>query len=236
MTIDYLNARYLPGAKLVSAHAEVWARIGEAGAFWTGSERVALVAESRRACGCTLCKRRRASASPFSVVGDHDDAARLLPPAAVELTHRLTSDPGRLTRRWFDQLLSAGLDARAYVDAVGVIASSVVIDTLHRALGLNAPALPDVQTGAPSRVSNPDARDEGAWVPIAPRESDAPTATRLPAVPNIARALSLVPDALSLFFRTFMPHYQLIGCDLAINRSEVEFVAARVSALNECFY
>jgi alkylhydroperoxidase family enzyme len=236
MTIDYANARYAPPASLVAAHSDAWTRIGRAGAFWSGTQRAALVAESRAALRCSLCERRQAALSPFSIDGRHDGASGHLPSTAVELAHRLTSDPGRLTRRWFDRLRAAGLDAGAYVEAVSVIASGVVIDTLHRALGVELAPLPEDQSDGPNGVSNLLARDEGAWVPIAPRDSDAPTATRLPAVPNIARALSLVPDAVSLFFRTFTPQYQLTGGNFAISRSEVEFVAARVSALNQCFY
>jgi len=236
MTIDYANARYAPPAALVAAHADAWTRIGRAGAFWTGTQRAALIAESRAALHCSLCERRRAALSPFSIDGRHDGATGDLPSTTQELAHRLTTDPGRLTRRWFDRLLAAGMNIGAYVEAVSVIASGVVIDTLHRALRVEPAPLPDAQAGEPNGASNPHARDEGAWVPMVPRDSDAPTATRLPAVPNIARALSLVPDAVALFFRTFMPHYQLTGGDYAISRSEVEFVAARVSALNQCFY
>jgi hypothetical protein len=235
MAITYANARYAPPLPLIEAHADAWSRIGAPGAFFTASERTALVAESRHALECRLCERRRASLSPFTFDGDHDVATDL-PLPAVELAHRLASDPGRLTRRWFDGLRRAGLDVRAYVEAASVVATAVVVDTLHRALGLNAPALPSPRDGAPSGVWNDATRDEGAWVPIAPRPSDEPTATRLPAVPNIARALSLVPDAFALFFRAFGPHYRLTGGQFAIGRPQVEFVAARVSALNQCFY
>jgi|SRR5262245_7596799 len=235
MTIDYANARYAPPATLIEAHSDAWSRIGAAGGFWSAAERVAFVAESRRALDCALCNQRGASLSPYTVEGEHDCISSL-PRAAVELCHRLTTDPGRLTRRWFEGLLTTGLDARHYVDAVSVIASSIVIDGLHRMLGVALPSLPRPRSGAPSGVSSAAARDEGAWVPIEPRATAEPTDTRLPAVPNILRALSLVPDAVALFFRTFMPHYRLSGGNFAISRPEIEFVAARVSALNQCFY
>lgn len=235
MGIDYGNARYAPPARLIEAHADAWSRIGHAGAFWSAAERVAFVAESRRALACTLCERRRAAVSPFTVHGGHD-AASESPTSAVELSHRLATDPGRLTRRWFEGLLAAGLDAKRYVEAVSVITSSVIIDTLHRALGVDPPALPELHDGTPSGVFDPAARDEGAWLPMTPRASAAAAQTRLPAVPNILRALSLVPDAVALFFKVFAPHYRLSGGNFALRRVEIEFVAARVSALNQCFY
>ncbi len=60
--------------------------------------------------------------------------------------------------------------------------------------------------------------------------------TGLPTVPNIGRAMGLVPSAGALFFTTFYPHYQLTDINLSISQAQAEFVAARVSSLNECFY
>ena len=62
------------------------------------------------------------------------------------------------------------------------------------------------------------------------------TDTGMPAVPNIARSLGLVPGAVALFFGTFRPHYALQDIPLAISQAQAEFIAARVSALNQCFY
>jgi hypothetical protein len=60
--------------------------------------------------------------------------------------------------------------------------------------------------------------------------------TGLPAVPNIFRAMGLVPDAVALFFSTFRPHYALKDIELSISQAQAELVASRVSAWNECFY
>ena len=58
----------------------------------------------------------------------------------------------------------------------------------------------------------------------------------LPRAPNIGRAMGLVPSAVALFFLTFRPHYALRDVPLAISQAQAEFIASRVSALNECFY
>lgn len=235
MTIDYRGARYRPHATLVQAHADAWARIAEPGAFLDGVQRVALIAESRRALGCDSCERQRRSLSPFAIDVRHDAADDLSEPA-VELAHRLASDPGRLTRRWFGRVIDAGLSVGGYVEAVSVIAASVVIDTLHRALGVAVPELPAVRPGTPSGRYERNVADEGAWVALRPRDSDTPTDTGLPRVPNIARALSFVPDAVALFFGVFAPHYRLTDLGFAISQPEAEYVAARVSMLNQCLY
>ncbi len=219
---------------LKQAHAAAWRRIGVAGDFFSGSARAEMVRSAREALDCPLCAQRTSALSPNAVSGAHRGNAKLDDPI-VELIHRLVTDPGRLTRAWFDGVLNDGVSPAAYVEVVSVVASSVIIDTLHRALGLERPALPAPQPGDPRGEYNAHAVDAGAWLPLL----DAPTAmgsAGLPQVPNIARALGLVPSALELFFGTFRPHYALQALPLSISQTQAEFVAARVSAINECFY
>lgn len=219
---------------LRTAHTNSWRCIGAAGAFWTGSQRVAMVAEARHALGCDLCTRRQAALSPFTENGDHDSVADLQP-AVVELVHRIRTDPGRLTKSWYDGIIGAGISQGEYVEAVSVVTSSVIIDTLHACLGLPLAELPAAQPGDPDGQIDENAVDEGAWVPITAASQEL-TDTGLPAVPNIARAMGLVPGAVALFFGTFRPHYALRDIPLAISQAQAEFIASRVSALNQCFY
>jgi len=150
------------------------------------------------------------------------------------MIHRIRTDPGRLTPAWFNQITQV-ISKPTYVEIVSVVTSSVIIDTLHNALGFGLPALPQPGKGQPSGEQNPLAIDDGAWLPILDAPADMAD-TGLPQVPNIARALGLVPSALELFFSTFRPHYALKDIALSISQSQAEFVAARVSAINECFY
>ena len=61
---------------------------------------------------------------------------------------------------------------------------------------------------------------------------------------NVVRAMSLVPEAVRLLKTLSAAHYvamDLVGQpgtngDRAISRPQIELVAGRVSALNECFY
>ena len=222
---------------LRQAHAAAWHSIAGPGAFWTGAQRVAMVAEARAALSCPLCTDRKAALSPAAVRGKHDQATGL-GPVAVDLIHRLRTDPGRLTKSWFDALMSAGISPQAYVEIVSVVTSSVIIDTLHQSLGLAPPPLPDAEAGQPSGHCNADAVDAGAWVPVLDAEQTLPEASALslPRIPFILRAMGLVPSAVALFFQTFRPHYALSNIPLSISQAQAEFTAARVSALNQCFY
>ncbi len=218
---------------LKAAHESSWQRISEPGAFWDAQQRVAIVEEARAALECDVCTARKAALSPNAIVGPHD-AATQLPTAAIDAIHRLRTDPGRITHAWFEQI-TAELQAEAYVELVSVVNSSVIIDTLHRALDLAPPELPRPAPGAPNFERNPDATDIGAWVPVLAADTEMAD-TGLPQVPNIARSLGLVPSAVQLFFNTFRPHYALKDIDLSISQAQAEFVASRTSAINECFY
>jgi hypothetical protein len=80
---------------------------------------------------------------------------------------------------------------------------------------------------------------------LAPEDASGPEADLyggLAFVPNIARALSQVPDHARLLQTETRSHYVSLE-DLAnpkvgrdLDRLQIELVAARVSALNECFY
>ena len=105
-------------------------------------------------------------------------------------------------------------------------ASSVIVDTFTQGMGLDMPELPEPVSGAPTLTRSDDVEDAGAWLPLA-RQGRA----------NILRSLGLVPSALKLFFATFGRSYFMApDSHFALDRAQVELVAARVSAVNECFY
>src|SRR5262245_6589345 len=90
-----------------AAHTRFWQRLAAPGTWWTGTERVAIAAEVRQVRHCALCQARKAALTPAAVEGHHDHLGAL-PDAAVDVIHRVTSDPGRLSHQWFEQILAAG--------------------------------------------------------------------------------------------------------------------------------
>ena len=100
---DYTRAALPVRSDITTAHARAWRRLGRAGSWLTGAERLAVAAEVRQAGHCGLCAERRAALSPYAVAGSHDHVAAL-PEAWVEAVHRIASDPGRLTHTWFDEV------------------------------------------------------------------------------------------------------------------------------------
>ena len=207
------------------AHRATLRAFGEPGAWWSGEDRLAIVRATRKAPHCSLCVQRGEALSPGDVRGEHDDDGKL-PPIAIEAVHSIRNDSGRLTRRWFDHVIDMGMPTEAYVELVAVSASSVVVDTFAQGIGHDLPALPDAATGSPSFERSDDVVDAGAWLPLA-REGRA----------NILRSLGLVPSAPRLFFNAFgSSYYMRPDSRFALGRPQVELIAARVSAVNQCFY
>lgn len=233
-------------ADLAAAHRRARDHLARPGTWWSGAERVALMVEARNAPQCKLCRARKEALSPTVISGAHDSLGELSD-IAVEVVHRIRTDPGRLTRGWFDDVIRAGLSPERYVEIVSVVAHTVALDTFARGVGLAGLPLPRPSDGAPSRYRPPGAKPGPAWVPWIESEdlTDAEAGIypmgRPPA--NIHRAMSLVPPEVGSFF-DLCEHMYFGPLEMrdfehefrAITHAQVELLAARVSALNRCFY
>jgi len=120
-----------------------------------------------------------------------------------------------------------------YVETVALVVQTVPIDLLCDLLGRPRQDLPVPRTGEPSRVVPDGLGQEGAFVPWAVDGWLGP---------NVARALSFVPEDNSRHMGIVMSMYsgqhfeEMVWRHRALSRPQVELVAARTSAVNECFY
>lgn len=232
-------------ADLVECHRFLLDHIRSPGTWWSGEERLALAAEGRAASGCGLCRDRKAALSPGAVSGRHDSTG-FFEESVVDAVHRIRTDSGRLSKAWFERVCSGGLDEGRYVELVSVVSLLAGLDFFARALGVPPLALPAALPGEPTRRWPESARRGTAWVPvIAPEDARGPEADlygAAPFVPNIIRALSLVPDEARALQRSSNAHYLPVAqiedpsARRALDRMQMELVASRVSALNQCFY
>src|SRR5262249_8432268 len=103
-----------------ATHTRFWKRLASPGAWWTGTERVAIAAEVRQARHCAFCQARRQALTPAAVEGEHGHGGAL-PDAAVEVIHRVVTDPGRLSRKWCQETLAAGSSAERCVEVNGTL-------------------------------------------------------------------------------------------------------------------
>jgi hypothetical protein len=228
-----------------AAQRALWEHIGAAGTWWTGAQRVAIAAAARQADDCQLCAARKSALSPAAVPGKHHGAG-VLPSNVVDVIHRVRTDPARLSRSWFDAVIAGGLDVAPYVELIAIVTMVTGVDYFAHSLGIGRFPLPPPRYGAPARHLPASAKPGTAWVPmIAPEDAGGVESDLYPPgmmIPNIARALSFVPAEARMLQTLAAAHYlpvEQIGdptARRALNRMQMELIAARVSALNECFY
>ena len=243
--IDYGSGGIEVRESLVAAQRRAWDRLGAPGTWWEGEARIAIARETRQAPACRYCADRKAALSPYALDGEHD-AATGLPPVLVDVIHRIRTDATRLTEQFYNEAIAGGLTDGEYVEAVGVMANVITIDSFCDALGVPRFDLPPPQPGEPTRNRPAGAKPGLAWVPtVAPEDVTDAEAGMYDGLAgmNIHRALSLVPAEVVGFFDIDAEHYlpDSLLRDFGnehrdLTHAQIEFLAARVSALNQCVY
>jgi alkylhydroperoxidase family enzyme len=243
--IDYAGAPYPIREDFAAAHNRYWKSLGAPGSWLTAVQKIAVAREVRQAHQCSLCRRRKEALSPYAVDGAHE-AASDLSDVMVEVIHRITTDPGRLTKTWYDGIIRQGLSEEAYVEILGTLVEVFLIDEFCRGIGVPPNELPEPQPGEPSRYRPAKARHDGAWVPMLPDDGASGAESDLwhGRTGRVIRALSLVPDEVRAMLDLLIVHYLdnnriwdvTSSPKGTLTRIQTEVVAARVSALNGCFY
>lgn len=242
--LSYAGAPVSIRADLTESHRALWHHIAAPGTWLDGRTRVAIVAETRNASGCELCRERKSALSPYAVEGTHDHLGDL-PASIVEMIHRIATDSARLRKSWYQGLIETGITEAQYVEVLGVMVSAISVDTFTRAIGMAPPTLPEPRHGEPSRERPANASQGAAWVPWIAREdaADEDLKTFGPEAANVRRALSLVPAEAHRFMGLGAVQYlsaaQMSDFDndpRALDRQQIELIAGRVSAINQCAY
>ena len=206
---------------VTEAHKKSWDSISRAGSFWTGKERVEIAEQARSS-------RVQRNQLPFN---------RTHPPSTLnketlDAARTIAADAKKIDSSWARQLVSR-LGSGAYVEIVSIVATVTAIDTFSEALGRPTEKLPSPNPGKSTGEQISNIADIGAYVPMLEPWKG----------PNVGRALSLVPEANSLFMSNVLQMYTSSGggfsdmiWDGPLSRPQAELLAARVSAINECFY
>jgi hypothetical protein len=243
---DYSTAAISIRSDIATAHADYWQKLAQPGSWWTGTERVAIAAESRNALACEYCNARKQALSPNSVTGEHLNEGHL-PDSAVDSIHRIITDQARITKSYVEDNVATGLSKELYVELVGVVVAVFSIDEFHRAMGIDLELLPDPAAGEISRYRPEVLSEDVGFVPTVPPEGGVGNEADLwPSgrSANVIRALTLVPDALRDWRALAGAHYLSFAAmrnfvkdeARSLNRMQMELIAGRVSSINECFY
>lgn len=223
MNFDYSRHGYAVSDFIVQAQRVVWQRLAGPGSWWTGPQRIEMARLVRAA-------RSQRNDPPWLRQGA-PDSSELLPERASDVVRRIAVDMHSIDRDWaVEAALELG-DA-AYVEICAVTVCVTAIDAFAEALGVPREALPPASAGDPDRVRPEGTTEAGAFVPMMEPFSG----------PNVARALSLAPADNMAFLGLVSSMYAMenfsepVWQGHPLSRPQVELVAARVSALNECFY
>jgi hypothetical protein len=230
---------------LTAALGRAWMQLGAPGAWLTGGERLAVAAAARQAWDCGLCVQRQSALTPSAISGAHDHRGDL-PAAWTEIIHRVVTDSGRLSERWFRQALTDGVLEDEFIEIVSVAVITVTLDTFADGIGLGTPALPGATADVPARQPTVNAKPGPGWVSTLAPEDTGPDFADFYANDShfyIRRALTLVPAETRRFWVLMNQLYladprmhELDGIERAITRGQMEFLAARASALLGCYY
>jgi len=229
MAFEYAAVDLPIREQTISSQRMSWEMIANPGRWWTGAERAEIARIGR-------------AARDFEAVG-----SEILPDAAVYAIQKLVVDNANLNREWYEDIIAMpGMTEDRYVELVAVVVHSLSIDEFHRALGLDLEPLPDPVSGEPTRERPILAEQRHSWPPIVPKTGLNPGDEMLYGPlewgANVISALSLIPENVRWLHDLSEGHY-LSFAEMrqpdplrAISRSQIELIAARVSALNECFY
>lgn len=216
--------------EIAASHREAWALLARPGTWWTAAERLAIAGRARelfsvRGTPPWLRQRDDSGTDPSTTPSD-----AMLTAETLAVVDKITLDAGGTDREWASSAM-ADIGDGAYVELIAVVATIVMIDVFAEAVGVERAPLPSPEPGEPSRTRPEGLGDIGAHVPVL---------DPFPAA-NVARALSLVPEANKLFRCVSVPTYSAPGFsslqwETPLSRPQVELVASRVAAMNECFY
>ncbi len=218
----YEKAPHAVRSDIIAAHEGTWQQLAHRGSWWTGAERIAMAAEVRR----TRAMRNE----PASLGVRAESADDRLTTTVRDTVQKIAIDAHKIDREWCRGVV-AELGEAAYVELAAVVVQVTAIDSFAEALGVPLEPLPEPEPGEPDRAIPDGVGDIGAYVSML---------LAFPG-PNVARALSLAPKLNAHFFVLVGAMYagdefQTLIWDRTLSRPQIELVASRVSAVNECFY
>lgn len=187
-----------------------WANLVAPGALLTSAERHQVIRDARAGWA--------GGTEPKVASGIMGEAAHWLAVDAEGLTEEIVAD--------FE---ARGLDRLRYLEIVGVVARLSNVDFYVRGIGATELVLAEPSLTAPSGRLHPDAVLTNMWVPTV-GQSFAPHV--VDALPDEGEAVRALCDPM------YMPMADMgdnAYRDL-LTRAQIEYLAARTSYLNECFY
>ena len=235
----YKDSEFPVRADLEAAHQAQFDRFGQPGTWGSGAQRIAVIAAARQAC---IDAGVIEASEDVGATSDVD-----LPKVVRDVIATVAVSPKDVDLNFYGAAIGGGLTDAEYTEIVGLVSFICNLDVFARGIGVTPRKLPEPQPGEPSRLRPPEAVQEHAFVPTIPNPPEG--GGRAKAMygsfkPYIMRAMSLVPDEfadhIALERAQYLPLEKIMEFEFdyhdGLTRPQVEVVAGRVSALNDCFY
>ncbi len=204
------NAVLAPAKLRQEAVDQAWQNLTAPGALLTAAERQQVIRDARAAWAGA------SQPNPDSGV-------------AGEAAHWLAADAEGLRADIIADFVDRGLDRLRYLETVGVVGRLSNVDFYVRALGASELPLPTPSTVAPTGTIDPEAALTNMWVPTV-GQTYAPHV--VDALPNEGDAVRDLHEPMYVLMTSVgdASHQDVLS------KSQIEYMAARTSYLNECFY
>lgn len=204
------DAVLAPAANRREAIARAWTDLTGPGALLTAAERQQAIRDARAAWA--------GASGPNPVSG-----------VAGEAAHWLAVDAEGLRADMVTDFADRGLDRLRYLEIVGVVARLSNVDFYVRSLGAAELELPGPSPDPPSGRLHPEAAITNMWVPTV---GDTYAPHVVDALPDEGHAVRDLHEPM------YVPMSSVGDPTHAdvLSKSQIEYLAARTSYLNECFY
>ncbi|MBT5570580.1 MAG: hypothetical protein HOJ90_05105 [Alphaproteobacteria bacterium] len=224
---------------LAQAHAAQFERFARAGTWGTAVQRLAVISEARQA---GIDAGMLEAPEDGGAVSDVE-----LPEDVRAIIRCLAASPRDFDMGTYQQARDAGLSDAEFAELVAIVSFIVNLDVYARGIGVPLRPFAEPQPGNPSREQPVEAVLEQAFVPTIPNPPEGGAIAKEmygPFKPYIMRALSIVPDEFRAHLELEQAQYVLLPKIMdfdynhheGLTRPQVEVVAGRVSAINDCFY
>tara|TARA_B100000686_G_C16725751_1_gene937706 strand:+ start:893 stop:1564 length:672 start_codon:yes stop_codon:yes gene_type:complete len=212
-------------AEIVQSFVIVWEHLGKPGSWWTGEERIA-IANEIRSCNPKKLWDKDKPLESYAKQGDE-----ILTPYIKAVVRMISNETASITEDIYREITEE-IGEDKYAELAALISQVVPIDHLSDALGVQRETLPEVRLGSPLNERPSGLVNDVGFLPTFPADN----------LPHVAISLSLAQADNARRMLLVRAMYSgasfgdMIWNHRHLSRPQIELVAARTSALNECFY
>ena len=211
--------------EVIQSFKIVWQNLGEPGAWWTGHQRIEIAKEVRNSKRPALGARTK-DLSQYS--HEETDSISSYVKAVIR---KITYESSTIDRDAYGSIVEV-LGEDRYAELAAIVTQVVPIFTLADILDCPREELPTAQDGSTTQERPDGLVDNVAFLPtFSPK-----------GLPHIAVSLSLAQADNARRMLLVRSMYSgtnfndMVWEHRCLSRQQIELVAARTSAINECFY